>query len=295
MSEWPPEDGATLVDGMPEEEYHAHPALSASGMKQILRSPKHYLQSRTERVEKPAFDVGHAAHSLILGVGRDIEEIPDDLLSGPHRSISSEKAKAKVQEIRDAGKVPLKPKDYAAVKGMRDAVMANAKARAILELPRYTEVSLFALDPETGTPLRGRLDIAAGALCGDVKTTTDVREHKLRGVIQDLGYDVSGEVYRLLMQLVLDVDPEPVQLIFVEKEPPFEVRVVKLGDGWQVGGRARMRRAIEIFQSCMEFGVWPGADDEEGEATEIDPPAYYFTDVARTTGVDLRDVSKGLI
>jgi hypothetical protein len=294
MSEWPPEDGATLVDGMPEEEYHAHPSLSASGMKQLLRSPKHYLQSRTERVEKPAFDVGHAAHALVLGVGQPIAQIDEGLLSADG-GIRSNAAKAKVEEIRAEGKIPLKPATYQKVVGMRDAVLANAKARAILELPRYTEVSLFAIDPETGVPLRGRLDVLAGSLCGDVKTTPDVREFKLRGVIQDFGYDVQGEVYRLLVQLVLGVEPEPVQLIFVEKEAPYEVRVVKLGAGWQAGGHARMRKAIEIFQTCVEFGIWPGADDEEGEATEIDPPAYYFADVARTTGLDLRDAMAGVL
>lgn len=286
MSEWPPEDGATLVDGMPEEEYHAHPALSASGMKQILRSPKHYLQSLNERVEKPAFDVGSAAHALVLGVGQPIGQIDESVLSADG-GIRSNAAKAKVEEIRAAGMIPLKPATYQKVIGMRDAILANAKARAILELPRYTEVSLFAVDPETGIPLRGRLDILAGALCGDVKTTPDVREFKLRSVIQDFAYDVQGEVYRLLVQLVLDIDPEPVQLIFVEKEAPYEVRVVKLGEGWQAGGYARMRKAIETFQSCIEFGVWPGADDEEGEATEIEPPAYYLADVARLTGAVL--------
>ncbi|MFF7681504.1 PD-(D/E)XK nuclease-like domain-containing protein [Microbacterium sp. NPDC007973] len=283
MTEWPPQEGTTLVEGMPEEDYHAHPALSASGMKQILRSPKHYMQSRNERVEKPAFDVGHAAHALVLGVGQPIVEVPDEMLAS-NGALSTTRAKEFVAEARANGQVPLKRDTFLRVRGMADAVLANAKARAILERPRYTEVSLFALDPETGVPLRGRLDVLTGALVADVKTTPDVREHKLRSVIQDFGYDVQGEVYRLLVQLVLDIDAEPVQLIFVEKDAPHEVRVVKLGEGWQAGGFARMRRAIEVFQSCVEFGVWPGADDEEGEASEIEPPAYYLADVARLTG-----------
>ena len=138
-----------------------------------------------------------------------------------------------------------------------------------------------------GAPRRGRLDILAGAKCGDVKTTPDVREYKLRSVIQDFGYDLQGEVYRLLMQLVLNVDPEPVELIFVEKEAPYEVRVVKLGEAWQLGGHARMRYAIDLYQSCVEFGVWPGADYEEGPVEEIEPTGYYLADVQRLTGAVL--------
>jgi hypothetical protein len=283
VTEWPPDEGATLVEGMPEEEYHAHPALSASGMKQILRSPLHFLQSREVRKEKPAFDVGHAAHALVLGVGKPIEQIDEKLLSADG-GIRSNAAKENVERIRSEGKVPLKPATFRAVTEMVESILRNPKARAILERPRMTEVSLFAIDPETGVPLRGRLDILAGASCGDVKTTNDVRTHKLRSLIYEFGYDVQGEVYRLLMQLVLGLEPEPVELIFVEKEAPYEVRVVKLGQGWQAGGHERMRAAIEIYQSCLEFDVWPGADYEDGPVEEIEPPAYYLADVARMTG-----------
>lgn len=287
MSVWPPEDeGRTLVEGMPEEEYHAHPALSASGMKQLLRSPLHYQQSRAVRIEKPAFDVGHAAHGVVLGVGAPIEQIDQKLLSADG-GIRSNAAKADVDRIRAEGKIPLKPETYLKVRAMADSILANPKARALLEMDGYTEVSLFAIDPETGVPLRGRLDRLAGSRCLDVKTTPDVRQHKLRAVISDFGYDVQGEVYRLLVQLVLDVDPDPVQLIFVEKEAPYEVRVVQLGEGWQAGGFARMRRAIEVFASCVEFGIWPGDDYEDGPVTEIEPPAYYLQDVQRLTGAVL--------
>lgn len=280
---WPPEGEVALIEGMPEEEYHAHPALSASGMKQLLRSPLHYQQSRAVRVERKVFDIGHAAHALVLGVGQEIEQIDPTLLSDDG-GIRSNAAKADVERIRDAGKIPLKPVDYIKVRAMADSILANPKARALLELDGYTEVSLFAIDPETGVPLRGRLDRLAGARCLDVKTTPDVREHKLRSVIAEFGYDVQGEVYRLLVQLVLGIDPEPVELIFVEKEPPYEVRVVKLGEGYREGGFHRMRRAIEVFASCVEFDIWPGDDYEEGPTTELEPPGYYLADVARMTG-----------
>lgn len=286
MTEWPPEDGATLVDGMPEEDYHAHPALSASGMKQILRSPKHYLQSRSQPVERPAFDVGRAAHALMLGVGAPIVEIPSDMLAS-NGAISTARAKEFVANAKAEGKLPLKEDTYARVRGMADAVLTHPKAGPILERPRYTEVSLFALDTETGVPLRGRLDVLSGSLIADPKTTTDVREHKVRQAIQDFGYDISGEVYRYLVRQVTGVDPEPVQLIFVEKEAPFEVRVVELGEGFQATGQIRMRKAIEVFQSCIEFSVWPGADDEPGEVSTIEPAGWFVAEAERLAGVSI--------
>lgn len=277
----PAETGFGMIEGMPEEEYHAHPALSASGMKQLLRSPLHFQQSRKVRVEKPAFDIGSAAHKLILGEGSPITFIDPSLLSSDG-AVRSNAAKAEVERIRAEGRIPLKQDVFMRVQAMADAVLTHPKARALLEREGYTEVSLFAVDQETGVPLRGRVDRLTGALVVDVKTTTDVRENKLRSTIADYGYDVQAEVYRMLTGLVFDVEPEPVELIFVEKEPPFEVRVVRLGDMWQVGGFQRMRHAIEVFASCAEFDVWPGAD-EDGPVREIEPPAYYVAGLARLT------------
>ena len=281
---WPPEGEVALIEGMPEEEYHAHPALSASGMKLLLRSPLHFKHAQTHREKKKAWDVGTAIHTRVFGVGQECEVIPDELLSGPYRSISSNAAKAHRDDIEDRGLICVKQDDYDQIVGAADAVLSHPEASALLALDGYSEVSLFALDPETGVPLRGRLDRLAGGLILDLKTTTDVRPDKLRKVIQEFGYDVSAEVYRLLVRLVLGIEPEPMTLIFVEKEAPFEVRVVRLGPGFQETGRARMREAIELFQSCVEFDVWPGADGAEGSALELEPTGWFLADVARLIG-----------
>jgi hypothetical protein len=274
VTEWPPEDGATLVEGMPEEEYHAHPALSASGMKQILRSPKHYMQSRNERVEKPAFDVGHAAHALVLGVGAPIVEVPADMLAS-NGALSTTRAKEFVANAKAEGQVPLKPETFARVRGMADAVLANPKARAILERGGYTEVSLFAADPETGVPLRGRLDRMSGREIIDVKTTIDVRTHALRRVVESLNYDLSMETYRFLYELVTGEVADPAVLVFVEKEPPFDVRVVRLGDDWIDGGWRKMRAAITAYRECVQSQTWPGVDDADGPIEELSAPSWY--------------------
>ncbi|MDF2916593.1 MAG: hypothetical protein K0S70_810 [Microbacterium sp.] len=280
MSEWPPEDGATLVDGMPEEEYHAHPALSASGMKQILRSPKHYLQSRAERVEKPEFDVGHAVHALVLGVGAPIVEVPADMLAS-NGALSTTRAKEFVAQARSEGKVPLKPATFQRVNGSVESVLGNPKARRLLERPGYTEVSLFARDPETDVPLRGRLDRLAGQTIIDVKTTVDVQTHVLRRVVESFNYDLSMETYRFLHELVTGEVAEPAVLVFVEKEAPFDVRVVRLGDEWIDGGWRKMRKAIATYRECITSSVWPGVDEQDGPIEELSPPSWYAAENAR--------------
>ncbi len=262
-----------IVHGIPDAEYHSLPGLSATGMKSILRSPLHYRQGMDHRVEKPVFDVGHAVHAKVLGIGMDVVELDFD----------SWRTKA-AQEARDVaraeGKTPLLAKDLAPINAMAEAVLSHPKASPLLAMPGSPEVSLFGTDPETGVHLRGRIDYlahdAAAVWNVDLKSTTDVRRHKLARVIADYGYDVQSEAYRHLLR-INGLDPQPTVLIFVEKDPPHEVRVVSLAnDFWITGGQRLMRRAIDTYSECLANDTWPGDDDSPGEAEPIDPPGYYL-------------------
>ncbi|MFT4281224.1 PD-(D/E)XK nuclease-like domain-containing protein [Microbacterium sp.] len=270
-----------FVQGMDEEEYHAHPALSQTGMKALLRSPRYFRAQRSMNKAKAEFDVGHAAHALVLGVGAPIVEIPDRLLSGEYRSIQSAAAKQFKADAEAEGQTVLKPLVYAEVRRMADAVLMNAKARRLLELPGFTECSLFADDPVTGVHLRGRLDRLAwddelGWLPLDAKTTTDVQRRKLTTSIVDFGYDIQFVVYDMLLRLIFGVEPQPMHFIFVEKAFPHEVRVVRMGDpAWRAGGEEKMRAALDLFAWCTERGEWPGDDEDGGDVQDLEAPGWY--------------------
>jgi len=264
-----------FVQGMNEDEYHSHPALSQTGMKALLRSPRHFRAQRSANKARPEFDVGHAAHAMILGVGAPVVEIPSRLLS-VDGGIRTTAAKQFVATAHEEGKTPLKPPVYMAVKLMADAVLKHTKARSLLERPGFTEVSLFAEDPITGVHLRGRLDRFADGIPIDVKSTTDVQPRKLTTAIVDFGYDIQSTVYDLLLRLVLGIDPEPMHFIFVEKTFPHDVRVVRMGDpAWQAGGEEKMRAALDLFAWCTERGEWPGDDEDGGPIQDLPAPGWY--------------------
>lgn len=266
--------GRFVLD-MPEEEYHSHPALSQSGMKALLRSPRHFRAMRAMNKAKPEFEVGHAAHAMILGVGSPVVEIPAKLLS-VDGGIRTTAAKEFVKKAHEAGQTPLKPPVYTAVKAMVDAVLKNDKARGLLERPGYTEASLFADDPATGVNLRSRLDRYADGIPIDIKSTTDVQLRKITTAIVDFGYDVQAAVYREMLRLVMGDEPEPMHFVFVEKTFPHEVRVIRLADpAWVAGGERKMREAIDLFAWCNERGEWPGADEDGGPIQDLPAPGWY--------------------
>lgn len=275
---------AETVIGMPELEYHASAGLSSTGMKWLLRSPKHYRQNMDHRIEKAAFDLGHCVHAKVLGVGMGIVVIPADMLAS-NGAASTKEAKAFIADVRHFGQVPVKADVVAKVDAIAEAVLANPKAHTLLSLPGDAEVSLFADDPTTGVHLRGRIDwlatMADGSLVNvDLKTTPDVRRRKLVRAIEDFGYDVQSETYRNLLRLTTGKEVAPTHLIFVETEPPHEVRVVQLAHpDWIDGGQHKMRRAIDIYSRCIATDTWPGDDDSPGDAEPIEPRPYYMSDM----------------
>jgi hypothetical protein len=275
---------ASTVIGLNEAEYHRSPGLSSTGMKWLLRSPKHYRERMDHRVEKAAFDLGHCVHAKVLGVGMGVAIIPDAVLAS-NGAASTKDAKEFIATARLAGLVPLKADVIAKVDAIAEAVLANPKAHTLLSLPGDTEVSLFADDPGTGVHLRGRIDYLAtlpdGRLVNiDLKTTTDVRRRKLVRAIEDFGYDTQSETYRHLLELTTGKDPAPTHLIFVEVEEPYEVRTVQLAHpDWIEGGQHKMRRAIDIYARCVATDTWPGDDDEPGDVEPIEPRPYYMSDM----------------
>jgi len=273
-----------IIRGLDEREYHAAPGLSATGMKWLLRSPMHYRQQMDQRVEKAAFDVGHAVHGKVLGVGLDVAVIPDDILAS-NGAASTKEAKAFIADARANGLVPVKADVLTQVGAIAESVLANPKARTLLGLEGDTELSLFVDDPDTGVPLRGRLDrlgqLSSGRLVNiDLKTTSDVRRHKIIRTIEDFGYDIQSETYKHLLRLAFDADVAPTHLIFVEVDPPHEVRVVQLAhEDWIDGGARKMRRAINIYDHCTATGLWLGDDDTPGSAEAITPRSFYLSDI----------------
>lgn len=277
---------AGFIVGMPEEQYHSRAEISASGLKVVLRSPKHFQQSRAVRVTKPEFDVGHAIHARVLGVGMPVVQIDPKLLSADG-GIRSNAAKAEVERIRTEGGVPLKPETYQRVVRASDAVLTNPKARRLLEVPGVSEVSMFATDPQLELAMRGRadrisVDPVTGAICIlDAKSAAEISIRKLQMVVDDYGYDLQGEAYRLLVELITGVIAEPVVLIFMESAAPFDVRVVRLGEKWMEGGWQKLRRAMESYKRALDARVWPGVDDGDGPIEELEAPGWYSSRIER--------------
>ncbi len=249
-----------VIDGMSDAEYHAHPALSSSGARKLL-PPSCPALYRWERDNPPAprraFDLGHAAHRMILGEGLDFVVIE-------HTDYRTKEAQRLQAEAHAAGTTPILRHEYEAVRAMAAAVRSHPLASALIQVDNgKPEQSLFWVDDETGVPCRARLDWMRTPIPGrrqiavDVKTTVSAEPGYLRKAVHNHGYHQQQAWYIDGIRAVGLAEDVAFLFVFVEKTPPHLVTVVELDPDAVRIGRELNRRAIEVFRDCTASGIWP--------------------------------------
>lgn len=264
-----------IYPGIPEAEYHSHPALSASNMKKLLppNAPAIFDYERKQGQQfKPAFSFGRAAHAELLGIGSDIEivqKVTRDKQRVDADTYDTVSAKKHVEEILAEGKTPLLAKEAVHVKGMVAAVRADKIASKLLAPSDGTaEASAFWTDAETGVPLRGRFDFlrvpdANGRLLlPDYKTSESADPREFARSSAKFNYPLSAANY--IDGLVALGYAQDIEFLFVVqmKTPPYLVSVIGLKHKDLTSGRDLKHKAIYTFKHCTETGDWPGYSSE---------------------------------
>jgi hypothetical protein len=254
------------IHDMDNETYHSHRyALSSSGARLLLppSCPALFRHAQDNPPEpKKTFDLGTAAHKLVLGEGPDLVRVDAD-------KWMTNAVKAEVAAIRAEGGIPLKPAEYEQVHAMADALRRHPVASVLFDPARgKPEQSLFWRDRPTGVMRRARLDWLPDARSGrliipDYKTCRSAEPSALSRAVEEFGYHQQDDWYRAAAR-ALNLADDSAAFVFVcqEKTAPYLVTVVEMDAEARRIGAARNRRALEVFAECTESGVWPGYSDE---------------------------------
>jgi len=262
-----------VLDGLAEDDYHRHSALSSTGARKLLSStPAHFRYwADHPKPRKRAFDLGHATHKKVLGVGAALVLID----AADYRTKAAQQAR---DAAYDAGKVPLLPDEVAKVDAMVAAVRANSYAAALFDPDRgRPEQSLFWADEETGAPLRARLDWLPNVHKGrrmvipDLKTGRSASRGHLSKAIYDYGYFIQAPYYMAAVRALGLADDVAFLFVFVESEPPHLTVVRQLDAEALRAGHDSMRRAIELYADCATTNTWPGYGED---IEELSLPYY---------------------
>jgi hypothetical protein len=255
-------------DDLTAEEYHADKtSISSTGLRDLLDPgcPAQFKHDRDNpRPAKKEFDLGHAAHALILGDGPKLE-----VVEGARWDTNA--AKAKVKALRAEGAVPLKEHEMEQVQAMAEAIRRHPLAGPLFAPGNgVAERSIFWTHRETGVRVRVRPDwlivrpdVAAVV---DLKTTPDASPAAISRAIASYSYHQQGALY--VDGVYAAYDPADVRFFFAfqSKKAPYLVTVRELKDQDQDIGRARNEKALRIYADCVANDEWP---DWTGPVTEI--------------------------
>jgi hypothetical protein len=283
-----------LYDGVDETAYHdgsafAEPTISCSDCK-LLAKPGgaalwHWRQGNPEPPRKE-FDVGSAAHALILGTGPQIVCVPGEW--------RTKEKKAEVADWRAQGILPLHSADYRAVFGMYKAVTSHPVAAGLLASAPHREATGLVEGPG-GQWLRCRFDAIGGAGIVDLKTCQSADPATFARKAIELGYHQQAAWYRDMAQ-ELGVTAGPFRFIAVEKTPPYLVSVIELDEATEDLGRDANQRAIDTYRHCLATDEWPGYPTD---ITTASAPPWAFRDAQDSERLDpsveqeLLDLLKG--
>lgn len=259
-------DAAGIYEGIPELTYHRDdnlaPALgrslSQSGAKTLLRSPARFAYERDHgRPPKDTFDVGSLSHALILRSGDERIRVID---AYDWRLKTAQEAK---KAAHAEGLVPVHRGDLLNAAKVARSVRSNELAAAILSAGR-PEVTVYAIDPETGVTLRARFDWLRDSTAldciADVKTAAYGRgtPDAFGRPAAEYDYPMQAWWYRYVYYLNTG-RWLPFYTITVETDPPYFVTVGQYDDADMATGESRARRAIAEYAERQSADDWTPA------------------------------------
>ena len=247
-----------LYPDLPEDVYHGdRDSLSSTGVRQLVKAGGAAKFRFAEPEDNDAFDIGAAAHTMLLRTGAAIEVV--DASSWQTKDAKAAKAKA-----RREGKTPLLVKQHAAVTRMVDAAMARPEVAELFPAEGVAELSAYAMDPDTWVMLRARLDYGIfddqHVTVVDYKTSKDASPAGFEKAAANYGYHVQEAHYRrVLAELGYAVD----RFVFVvqEKTAPYLTSLHEFDSAAVEAGDRVVTTGSRLFAACREADDWPGYGD----------------------------------
>ena len=234
-------------------DYHADPAVSASQLKEIGRSPYHYWSryinpDRVAMVPTQAMRLGSLTHCATL----EPDELTKRYQLAPDRR--TKEGKAAVAEMAAAGIEAVSEADLAQALQMADAVRSNSTV-ALLLSNGQAEQSFWWDDIATGMRCKCRPDWFDGETIVDLKTCQDASPAGFARSISAFLYQVQAAHYlcgTLAKRFIF---------VAVEKTAPYATACYELDAQALVHGSVLRHNVLQRLQDARAINEWPGYTD----------------------------------
>ncbi|MEZ5781177.1 MAG: PD-(D/E)XK nuclease-like domain-containing protein [Rhizobiaceae bacterium] len=238
--------------------YHADRAISATGIKRLLKTPLDFwvfsplnpLREFQPQKSSSALAKGSAFHCLLLE---------------PHEFSKRFEVKDGVKSSRVPGKV--------GGGDLNEMMAAIAQLRAMPNVSQLftdgeAEVTMVWDDPETGVRCRCRHDYfrQQHGMTVDYKTIADISEREIDRQIVRFDYHVQAALYLDGMKALKLGDHQDFVFVFQQRDFPHKVYATTICDETIEIGRKAYKMALRTYATMMErYGAetpWPSFGDK---------------------------------
>ena len=244
------------------ENYYDINLPSFSSLKNLERSPAHYLASKSVKKKTYAMDLGNAIHTSILE--------PDLFSSRFEIKLNGRSKEGREQAAAIIGTdiMLLKDDDYNNCLTIREHLFKQNGIKNLLTGSAEKEY-FYEID---GVQVKSKLDLVTDKYIVDLKTCEDASPSKFTHNFINYHYYAQAYMYQLA-EAKTSGEIKPYFIMALEKEPPFEFRIYSVNDFWLQAGRSTIERWISIFKKCTEKNEWPGY---ERGVTDLVPPQWFI-------------------
>jgi exodeoxyribonuclease VIII len=235
-----------------KSDYFDVEALSASGAKELLRSPAHYRYWKDHpKQSTPAMIFGTAVHSLILE-----PNIPlDQVCSIKTLSWATKEGKLEKERLEEAGLPVMSQPDADRAQRIRDIVLGHEEAASLLHGAKC-EINYKWNGYAENVPCKGGIDALGPRGIVDLKTTIDASPDGFAQRIKAFKYHMQAAHY-IDGVSITDKVMHSFTFIAVETAPPYAVACYQLDRNALIAGYAAMERVAKVYARCLETGDWP--------------------------------------
>jgi hypothetical protein len=258
-------------------EYHSHPGLSFTGIKQFSETPASYqAYLRTEKDPTDDQRLGTLVHMMVLEPETVEKRIT--VIDGTW----AHKIKEKVEEARAAGLFPCKTKEVDKARAMSSAVLSHPSVKRIFEKGK-AEQSIYWKE-QVRTPSGDLAEVLCkcrpdwmrdDGLLVDLKWFNNLNLRALEKQIFRQKYYMQSAWYLRGAGTVLGRRLNAFAHIFISEADPYLCRVVILNDAAIEKGEEEALAQLPRFAECTRSGIWPGYPDSIETLTL---PDYAWTD-----------------
>ena len=212
----------------------------------------------------PAMKFGSAIHMNVL----QPEDFNKHYVVSPKFDKRTKQGKADYAEFVNNNmlKSVITEPEYALIEQMTNKLMRDSDAKALLSNGLKEHIIAWE-NEEYGIKCRGMLDVYRPncQMIIDLKTTQDSSYY---------GFASSVRKFKYYKQAAFYMDAVRAQEFFIvaiEKNPPFSINIIQIGDDLLDKGRELYNRDLEIYKYCTDNDYWPGEGfdylDKDSERT----------------------------